>query len=177
MENAVLGGGCFWCLEAVFERLQGVEKVVSGYAGGTTSAPDYASVCTGRTGHAEVVKISFNPELISFSTVLDVFFRVHDPRTPNRQGNDVGTQYRSIIVAQSAEQSTVARAALVQAAQDWKAPLVTELSDYAPFFAAEAEHQGYFRHHPEQGYCAVVIAPKLEKARDGFRRLLKPEFR
>ena len=175
-ETAVLGGGCFWCLEAVFERLKGVDAVESGYSGGTAPDPTYDAVCGGRTGHAEVVRITFDPSVISFRELLDVFFAIHDPTTLNRQGNDAGTQYRSVIYYESAEQKATAEAAVAElnAAQAYPNPVVTELSLANEFFKAEDYHQGYYRANPERGYCQLVVAPKLAKARQAFAAKLKP---
>ncbi len=173
-EIATLAGGCFWCLEAVYEQLVGVEKVVSGYAGGTVSNPSYEQVCTGSTGHAEVVQITFDPEVISFRDLLGVFFTVHDPTTLNRQGADVGSQYRSAIFYHSDEQETIAQEVIreLEAARIWDDPIVTEVTPLADFYAAEDYHQGYFRKNPNQGYCQVVIAPKVAKFRQRYMNRL-----
>ncbi len=173
-ELATLAGGCFWCLEAVYEQLVGVEKVVSGYAGGTVSNPSYEQVCTGATGHAEVVQITFDPEVISFRDLLGVFFTVHDPTTLNRQGADVGSQYRSAIFYHSDEQKTIAQEVIgeLEAARIWDDPIVTEVTPLADFYAAEDYHQGYFRKNPNQGYCQVVIAPKVAKFRQRYMNRL-----
>jgi peptide-methionine (S)-S-oxide reductase len=169
-EVATLAGGCFWCLEAVFEQLVGVESVVSGYCGGTTPQPTYEQVCTGQTGHAEVVQVTFDPEQIRFDELLDVFFAIHDPTTLNRQGADVGTQYRSAIFTHSAEQQQQAEAkiAALNAARIWDAPLVTQVAPAVVFFPAEGYHQGYFRGNPLQPYCAAVVSPKVAKFRKQF---------
>jgi peptide-methionine (S)-S-oxide reductase len=174
-EVATLGGGCFWCLEAVFEQMRGVEKVVSGYAGGTVPEPTYEQVCTGQTGHAEVVQITFDPAVISYRTILDVFFVSHDPTTRNRQGADVGTQYRSVVFYHAPEQKRIAeeRIAELNAAKIWNAPIVTEVAPLNAFYPAEGYHQGYFRKNPEQSYCQVVIAPKLAKFRKHFAAALR----
>lgn len=174
-ELATLGGGCFWCLEAVYEQLQGVETVVSGYAGGRTVNPSYEQVCAGTTGHAEVVQISFDPEAISFRELLDVFFTIHDPTTLNRQGADVGTQYRSAIFYHSDEQRAAAEAAIaeIEALGIWHAPIVTEVTPFEIFYKAEAYHQGYFRQNPGRSYCRVVIAPKVVKFRQRYMDRLK----
>jgi peptide-methionine (S)-S-oxide reductase len=173
--QATLGGGCFWCIEAVYEQLQGVTKVVSGYAGGKEPNPTYEAVCRGATGHAEVVQVTFDPARISYSEVLEVFFAVHDPTTPDRQGNDVGPQYRSIILTHGEEQRKEAEAFLEEvAAQDlYDAPVVTEVRPMDHFYEAEAYHQGYFRRNPGQGYCRAIIAPKLAKFRQTFAAKLK----
>jgi peptide-methionine (S)-S-oxide reductase len=172
---ATLGGGCFWCLEAVFENLKGVEKVVSGYAGGMTDNPTYRQVCGGNTGHAEVVQVTFDPAVVSFRDVLDVFFATHDPTTLNRQGADVGTQYRSAIFFASPEQEQVARQRIAElnAAQIWDAPLVTEVVPLQKFYPAEDYHQGYFRANPAQPYCQAVVSPKVAKFRKHFADKLK----
>jgi peptide-methionine (S)-S-oxide reductase len=172
---ATLGGGCFWCLEAVFEQMVGVQSVVSGYCGGHLDAPSYADVCGGGTGHAEVVQITFDPAQCSYRELLEVFFAIHDPTTPNRQGNDVGTQYRSVIFHHSREQEQVAALLIAEldAANVWSSPIVTELLPAPRFFTAEAYHQQYFRRNPEQGYCQVVVSPKIAKFRKSFAARLK----
>jgi len=169
-ETATLAGGCFWCLEAVYDELNGVEDVVSGYSGGKTPDPSYEMVCTGTTGHAEVVQVTFDPEVISFKEILEVFFTIHDPTTPNRQGPDVGTQYRSAIFYHTSEQKTVAEQIIVQlgAASIWDAPIVTELNPFEKFYAAEDYHQEYFRRNPSQPYCRIVVAPKVAEFRKHF---------
>ena len=160
---ATLGGGCFWCLEAVFEQLKGVNTVVSGYAGGTVIRPSYEQVCGGRTGHAEVVQVAFDPAVIAYRDLLDVFFSIHDPTTPNRQGADVGPQYRSIILTHSEAQRAEALEAVrgLVAQQIWPDPIVTEVVPLDVFYPAEAGHQSYFRRNAGQGYCQIVIAPKV----------------
>jgi peptide-methionine (S)-S-oxide reductase len=172
---ATLGGGCFWCTEAIFTELKGVEKVESGYAGGTVANPSYELVCTGTTGHAETVQITFDPKLISYRDLLHIFFTVHDPTTRNRQGADVGTQYRSVIFYHDEEQKKVAEEVMkeVTAQKIWDAPLVTELVPAKPFFKAEDYHQEYFASNPNQGYCRIVIAPKVGKFREHYREQLK----
>jgi peptide-methionine (S)-S-oxide reductase len=174
-ETATLGGGCFWCLEAVFENLRGVERVVSGYAGGHLADPSYQQVCTGTTGHAEVVQVTFDPAVISYREVLEVFFGIHDPTTLNRQGADVGTQYRSAIFYHSPEQRRVAEELIkeLNAAGVWGRPLVTEVVPLEAFYPAEAYHQGYFRANLGQGYCQAVVAPKVAKFRKQFAAKLK----
>lgn len=174
-EVAVLGGGCFWCLEAVFDDLAGVRSVESGYAGGTRANPSYEDVCSGRTGHAEVIRITFDPQIVSFREILSVFFSIHDPTTRDRQGNDVGTQYRSVIFCQNAEQRAVAESVLKQIAEAklWRDPIVTEIADAAPFYPAEDYHQEYFARNPRQPYCQVVVAPKVAKFRKQFLERLK----
>lgn len=168
--TAVLGGGCFWCLEAVYEDMAGVRAVVSGYAGGATPDPDYESVCTGRTGHAEVVRIEYDPSVVSYRELLDVFFKIHDPTTLNRQGADVGTQYRSIILTLDDAQQRIAEAAVREenASKHWDRDLVTEIVPLDVFHRAEEYHQDYFRRNPGQGYCQAVVAPKLRKFREAF---------
>jgi peptide-methionine (S)-S-oxide reductase len=174
-ETATLGGGCFWCLEAVFEGLRGVERVVSGYAGGDVADPSYEQVCTGTTGHAEVVQVTFDPSVVSFRDLLEVFFGIHDPTTLNRQGMDVGTQYRSVIFYHSPEQRQVAEQAIaeVSAAGVWDRQIVTQVVPFSQFYPAEAYHQGYFRNNPGQGYCQAVVAPKVAKFRKHFAAKLK----
>jgi len=174
-ETAVLGGGCFWCLEAVYNELRGVERVISGYAGGSVTNPSYEQVCSGRTGHAEVVQITFDPNQISFREILEVFFTIHDPTTLNRQGADVGTQYRSIILYASPEQEQTARDVIEETRQSgiWRNPIVTEVVPLDRFYPAEAYHQNYFEQNPYQPYCQIVIAPKVAKAREKFLAHLK----
>ncbi|MFW9870796.1 MAG: peptide-methionine (S)-S-oxide reductase MsrA, partial [Candidatus Thorarchaeota archaeon] len=171
METTTLGSGCFWCTEAVFQQLKGVESVVSGYSGGHVENPSYNQVTTGRTGHAEVCQIQFDPEQISYEEILEVFFNTHDPTTLNRQGNDVGTQYRSVIFYHSDEQREIAER--IKNEQDesgnWKNPIVTEIVPYDKFYRAENYHQNYYRNNPNQGYCRVVIAPKLKKFEKVFK--------
>jgi peptide-methionine (S)-S-oxide reductase len=162
-EFATLGGGCFWCLEAVYEQVDGVIDVESGYAGGAVSNPTYRAVCDGTTGHAEVVRIEFDPERISYREVLEIFFSIHDPTTLNRQGNDVGTQYRSAIFVHSAEQRSVAEAVIREAQGHYRDRIVTEVIEAGPYWRAEDYHQEYFRNNPGQGYCMFVVAPKVEK--------------
>ena len=174
-EVATLGGGCFWCLEAVFEGLRGVERVVSGYAGGEMADPSYQQVCTGTTGHAEVVQVTFDPSVVSYRELLEVFFGTHDPTTLNRQGMDVGTQYRSAIFYHSPEQKQVAEQTVAElnAAGVWDRPIVTQVVPFRQFYPAEAYHQGYFRNNPGQGYCQAVVAPKVAKFRKHFAARLK----
>ena len=173
--TAVLGGGCFWCLEAVFDRLRGVRAVESGYAGGHTPNPSYREVCDGDTGHAEVLRISFDPAEVSFRDLLKVFFAIHDPTTKDRQGNDVGTQYRSVIFCQTPEQRTDAEAVIAEiaTAKLWPAPIVTEIADARPFYPAEGYHQRYFERNASQPYCQYVVAPKVAKFRKEFVDRLK----
>lgn len=177
MQIATLAGGCFWCLEAAFEPLRGVEKIVSGYMGGQLENPHYEAICTGQTGHAEVVQIHFDAAQISFGELLAVFFSIHDPTTLNRQGNDVGTQYRSAIFYHGEAQREEAAAMLAElsAQQIWSAPIVTELCPAPIFYAAEDYHQGYYAQHPGQGYCQFVVAPKVAKVREVFAAYLRAE--
>ncbi len=174
-EVATLAGGCFWCLEAVFDDLQGVESVVSGYAGGHVLNPSYKDICTGRTGHAEVVQITFDPAVVSFRDLLQVFFTIHDPTTLNRQGADVGTQYRSAIFYHSTQQKTTAEHVIaeINAAGIWGAPIVTQVAPIDVFYAAEDYHQEYYSRNPYQPYCQVVIAPKVAKFRKHYVERLK----
>lgn len=166
LESAILGGGCFWCLEAVFDELRGVARVESGYAGGHEERPTYQQVCAGVTGHAEVVRVDFDPAIISFRDLLDVFFTIHDPTTLNRQGADVGTQYRSAIYYLSPEQKAAAESAIAELERDgvWTG-IVTEVAPADEFWPAEAYHRDYYRNNPDQAYCRVVIAPKVAKLR------------
>lgn len=172
-ESAVFGGGCFWCTEAVYLEVRGVQRVVSGYTGGQQPDPSYEQVCTGSTGHAEVVQLEFDPAVVSYRDLLEIFFTIHDPTTLNRQGNDVGTQYRSVIYYQTPEQEATARQVMAEMAVVWDAPIVTELSPAQPFYPAEAYHQNYFEQHPLQGYCAFVVAPKVAKFRKIYSARLK----
>ncbi len=174
-ETATLAGGCFWCLEAVYELLKGVHKVTSGYAGGAPANPTYEQVCSGRTGHAEVVQIEFDPQQITYRDLLDVFFTIHDPTTLNRQGNDSGTQYRSAIYVHSPEQQEVAQSIVHDLTDQklWKDRIVTEITPLPEFYPAEAYHQQYFQTNPYQPYCQVVVAPKVAKARSHFIDRLK----
>jgi peptide-methionine (S)-S-oxide reductase len=161
-KSIVLGGGCFWCIEAVYNRIKGV-KAVSGYAGGTTKNPSYEEVVSGRTGHAEVVKVTYDPEVISLKTILEIFFEMHDPTTLNRQGNDIGTQYRSIILYATPEEEKIVQEAIKVAQKHWSRPIVTEIGKLEEFYQAEKYHQNYFDKNPNQGYCRVIIAPKIAK--------------
>jgi peptide-methionine (S)-S-oxide reductase len=172
-EIAVLGGGCFWCTEAVYLEVKGINKVESGYTGGPQPDPTYEQVCSGTTGHAEVVRLEFDPAVISYRDILEIFFTIHDPTTLNRQGNDVGTQYRSVIYFQSPEQEATARQVIAEMAHVWDAPIVTELSPAQPYFKAEDYHQNYFAQHPLQGYCAFVVGPKVAKFRKMHSARLK----
>jgi peptide-methionine (S)-S-oxide reductase len=174
-DTAVLGGGCFWCLEAVYQELRGVEKVTSGYAGGHSPAPTYRAVCSGTTGHAEVVRVVFDPEVISYREILEAFFAIHDPTTLNRQGGDTGTQYRSVILYADEEQKQVAEEMIreLEALGRWSDSIVTELAPLLEFYPAERDHWDYYRRNPMQGYCQIVISPKLAKARKDLARLYK----
>jgi peptide-methionine (S)-S-oxide reductase len=163
VEHATLGGGCFWCLEAVFERVEGVKSVISGYAGGIVANPSYEQVCTGTTGHAEVVQIEFDPAVVSFGSLLEVFWEAHDPTTMNRQGPDEGTQYRSIILYQDEQQRLAAERSRRNAAANFSAPITTEIVPLKIFYKAEGYHQDYFRNNPNAPYCVFVIKPKLKK--------------
>ena len=174
-EIATLAGGCFWCLEAVYLELRGVLGVQSGYAGGHVPHPSYELVCTGSTGHAEVVQVTFDPDEISYRELLDVFFTIHDPTTLNRQGNDVGTQYRSAVFYHSPEQQATVEQAIAELAAEkvWDDPILTEVVPFTEFYPAEEYHRDHFRLHPEQAYCRAVIAPKVAKARKAFFERLK----
>jgi len=175
LEVATLAGGCFWCLEAVYDDLMGVVDVVSGYSGGQVKDPSYEAVCTGKTGHAEVVQIIFDPAVVSYRELLGVFFSIHDPTTLNRQGMDAGTQYRSAIFYHSQDQKTTAEALFHELEGDnpWGKPIVTEVTPFTAFYPAEAYHQEYFKHNPNQGYCVAVVAPKLAKFRHKYLAKLK----
>src|SRR5204863_8625235 len=173
IDTITLGGGCFWCLEAVYERVDGVTAVESGYANGHVMKPSYEQVCGGDTGHAEVVRVSFDTERISLREILEIFFTIHDPTTLNRQGNDVGTQYRSGIYFHNAEQERIAREVLAEVNEHHRGRAVTEVQPVANYSRAEDYHQHYFANHPEQGYCAFVVAPKVEKFKKTFANRLK----
>jgi peptide-methionine (S)-S-oxide reductase len=174
-EVAIIGGGCFWCIEPIFDELKGVVSVESGYCGGQIANPTYKQICTGSTGHAEVIRVTFDPAELSFRDLLGVFFAMHDPTTLNRQGHDAGTQYRSVIFCQSPQQKTEV-AKLIQEldrADLWPNPIVTEIADAQPFYLAEDYHQEYFRYNPNQPYCQAVVAPKLAKFRQKYLERLK----
>jgi peptide-methionine (S)-S-oxide reductase len=175
VEVATLAGGCFWCLEAVYKDLRGVESAVSGYSGGSVANPTYQQVCAGTTGHAEVVQVTFDPRVVTFREILEVFFTIHDPTTLNRQGADVGTQYRSAIFYHSPEQREVAEQVIAEltAEQLWRDPVVTELTPFTEFYVAEDYHQDYFERNPYQPYCMAVVAPKVAKFRKKFLDKLK----
>jgi peptide-methionine (S)-S-oxide reductase len=168
-EIAVFGGGCFWCLDAQFKLVNGVTKVVSGYAGGRTANPTYEQVCSDRTGHAEVIQVEFNPAVVPYQTLLQKFFHAHDPTTLNRQGPDEGTQYRSIILYANDAQKTVAEQVKAEAQKDWPDPIVTEIVPLQHFYAAEDYHQDYFAKNPNQGYCRLVVAPKVKKFQEHLK--------
>jgi peptide-methionine (S)-S-oxide reductase len=174
-EVAILAGGCFWCLEAVYDELVGVLDVVSGYSGGKVENPSYQAVCTGKTGHAEVVQVTFDPALISYYELLEVFFTIHDPTTLNRQGADVGTQYRSAIFYHTPEQKATSEQVIQEMEREkiWGKPIVTEITPFSIFYPAEAYHQEYFKRNPYQGYCMTVIAPKVAKFRQKYLEKLK----
>lgn len=174
-EQATLGGGCFWCLEAIFQDLIGVERVVSGYAGGHVDDPSYAEVCRGTTGHAEVVQITFDPELVTYAELLGIFWRIHDPTTLNRQGADVGTQYRSIILYHDEQQRQAAERSLTGADASglWPDPIVTEIDALGNFYPAEDYHQNYYLDNPNQPYCRIIIDPKVRKFRKSYPDRLK----
>ena len=177
LQKATLAGGCFWCTEAAFEQLKGIISVRPGYMGGHDPAPNYESICTGQTGHAEVVQIEFNPAEIDFETLLTAFFTIHDPTTLNRQGHDSGTQYRSAIFFHDAEQKALAENMIARLNGEgyWPDPIVTEITPASTFHVAEAYHHHYFRNNPNQGYCMAVVAPKAKKIRQLFADRLKPE--
>lgn len=179
LELATLGAGCFWCVEAIFESLNGVNSVESGYSGGNVKNPSYREVCTGTTGHAEVVQVAFDPEVISFQELLEVFWQTHDPTTLNRQGADVGTQYRSVIFYHNEEQKEIATQLLNKLNEEkaFENPVVTEVSPFTEFYVAEESHQDYYRNNPEQGYCTMVIRPKVEKFKKVFEEKLNPEIK
>ena len=175
MEKATLGGGCFWCLEPIYDALKGVQQVIPGYAGGDVPQPSYEQVCTGRTGHAEVVQITYDPAEIDYRELLHIFFTIHDPTTLNRQGADIGTQYRSVIFYHSPEQHQIAEEVIAEVAREglWRDPIVTQLVPYTEFYPAEEYNHRYFERNPYQGYCRVVIAPKVAKFRQKYMERLK----
>lgn len=177
LDTATFGGGCFWCVEAVFQRIKGVYSIESGYSGGQVKNPTYEQVCTGTTGHAEVAQIAYDPKVVSYEDLLDVFWRTHDPTTLNRQGNDVGTQYRSVIFYHSAEQQRIAEKSKKEAGALglWKDPIVTEISPLTIFYKAEDYHQNYYNTHSSQPYCTFVIGPKIQKLNKLFKDKLKEE--
>ena len=175
-ETATFGAGCFWCVEAVFQQLKGVKKVVSGYTGGSTANPNYREICTGETGHAEVIQIEYEPDVISFKELLDVFWHTHDPTTLNRQGNDTGTQYRSVIFYHSESQKNIAEESKSEMDKSgiWNDPIVTEITSIDVFYPAEDYHQNYFQLNPNQPYCQFVIHPKMKKFTKDYKDKLKP---
>lgn len=175
LETAIFGGGCFWCIEAIFERIDGVESATSGYAGGHKINPTYKEVCTGTTGHAEVVEVKYNPQKVSYLTLLEVFFKMHDPTTKDRQGEDVGSQYRSVIFYTTTEQKKLADQIIHDLTQEgiYERPIVTTVVPYVNFYPAEDYHQGYYDENPEQGYCKIVITPKVDKFEKVFKDLIK----
>ena len=175
LESATFAGGCFWCLEAVFEMVEGVESVKSGYAGGHSANPSYRAVCTGETGHAEVVQVNFDPTVVTYAELLEIFFGIHDPTTLNRQGGDTGTQYRSAIFSHSDEQLTCAREVLASVDADgpWDSPIVTDVTPLDVFYPAEDAHHAYYRRNGAQPYCQIVIAPKVAKFRQRFAHKLR----
>lgn len=173
IETTTLGGGCFWCLEAAYQQIKGVRQVESGYMGGQTKQPGYAEVSQGTTGHAEVVRLTFDTDVVTFRELLEIFFTLHDPTTMNRQGADTGTQYRSVIFFETSLQEATARNVIAEMANVWDAPIVTQLLPAQPFYRAEDYHQDYFRQHPLQGYCALIVAPKLSKLKEIFHDKLK----
>lgn len=178
-EIATLGGGCFWCLEAVYQEMKGVESVVSGYMGGPLASPTYEQVCRGNTGHIEVVQVTFDPEIVSYGDVLDVFFAIHDPTTKNRQGNDVGEQYSSVIFYHSEAQKEIAESKIrkLDSEHIWNRPLVTDVRRAEAFYRAEDYHQNYYRTNPNQSYCAYIIEPKVRKYREKLMPLIAPGHR
>ena len=173
MNSIVLGGGCFWCLDAVFSNVKGVEEVVCGYSGGSAENPTYEAVCSGTTGHAEVIKISFDPKIITLETIFEIFWGIHDPTTLNRQGPDKGTQYRSIILFSDESQKLLATSSMLEAQRYWDNKIVTEITQLEAFYKAEEYHQDYFLHNPEMAYCQIIINPKLEHFKKEFKRYLK----
>ena len=172
-EIATLGGGCFWCLDAVYQMLHGAQKIESGYSGGGVLNPSYTQICEGNTGHAEVVRIEFDPAIVSYRDILEIFFTIHDPTTLNRQGNDVGTQYRSVIFTHSAQQNETARKVMAEMGNVWDGDIITQLAEAPVFYKAEDYHQDYYLHNPLQSYCAFVVAPKVAK----FRQLFSDKLR
>lgn len=173
MEKALVGGGCFWCIEAVYNRVRGVQSAISGYAGGARKNPSYEQVCSGATGHAEVVEITYDPSVIAYEEILEIFWEIHNPTTLNVQGADRGTQYRSVIYYYDEVQKEKAQNSIAQAQLSWNDPIVTELSPVPEFYPAESYHQNYYNEHPTQGYCHVVIAPKIEKFMKKFSDKVK----
>jgi peptide-methionine (S)-S-oxide reductase len=179
LERATLGGGCFWCLEAVYQQISGVRTVISGYAGGAMLNPNYESVCSGETGHAEIVDVYFDPQIVSYRDLLEIFFVIHDPTTLNYQGNDHGTQYRSVIFTHSDAQNNTAHEVVkeLEEARIYGKPIVTEITPAPVIYPAEDYHQNFFRRNPHQGYCMAVVSPKLAKFRAKFKSLIAPDYR
>lgn len=179
LETATLGGGCFWCLEAVYQRMEGVVKVVSGYTGGTVKNPTYKEVCSGTTGHAEVIQITYDADKVSYAEILEVFWRIHDPTTLNRQGADVGTQYRSAIFYHNDKQKEIAEKSIeaVVEAQIWKGKITTQVAALDVFYSAEGYHQNYYNDNSGEGYCVMVVAPKIEKFKKLFKEKLKASYK
>lgn len=175
MVTYVLAGGCFWCLDAVYRRLKGIDSVESGYTGGSTEHPSYYEVAAGDTGHAEAIRVTFDESIIQPETILDLYFLIHDPTTLDRQGNDVGTQYRSAMFYADNEQKSLFEAALERAKQHWNLPIVTEITELGEFYPAEREHQDYFNKNPGNGYCSIVIEPKIVKARAAYAQWFKED--
>ncbi len=175
LESIVLGGGCFWCLEAVYQRVIGVESAVSGYAGGSSANPTYDSVCTGTTGHAEVVEVQFDPKQISLEEILHIFWSIHNPTTKNRQGNDIGTQYRSIVLTKTAAQQKVVKSSIKDAQAMFEAPIVTEVGKLKKFYPAEPEHKDFYLRNTESPYCRIIIDPKLQVLMQSFRSRVKED--
>ena len=175
LELATLAGGCFWCVEAIYQDVIGIERVVSGYMGGQTKNPTYKAICTGTTGHAEVIQLTYNPELISYEEILDIFWHTHNPTTLNRQGNDIGTQYRSAVFYHNETQKEIAEKSkkAIDATDLWEDPIVTEITQADVFYSAEGYHQNYFKDNPNQGYCRAIINPKVAKFRKEFKNKLK----
>jgi methionine-S-sulfoxide reductase len=167
-KSIILGGGCFWCIEAIFLQVRGIESVVSGYSGGDTSSPTYEQVCTGTTNHAEVIQLTYDENVITLAEILDIFWHLHDPTTPNRQGDDHGTQYRSVIFYQTEDEKQVINQVLEKIKPDWQNPIITQILPLDVFYPAEDYHQKYFNKHPNQGYCNLVISPKLHKLREKY---------
>jgi methionine-S-sulfoxide reductase len=172
-QSIVIGGGCFWCIEALFVRISGVIHAQSGYAGGHTQSPEYDAVCSGTTGHAEVVKLDYDSNIISLETILQIFWTMHDPTTPNRQGADIGTQYRSIVLYQNDDQKKIIEKVKQTMQSYWSEPIITEVVALEKFWSAEDYHQNYFENHPENTYCTLVINPKISKLKQTFKHLLK----
>jgi len=174
-EKATLAGGCFWCLEAIYKKVKGVKEVIPGYSGGQTKNPTYEQVCSDTTGHAEVIQITFEPDVISYAEILKIFWQIHNPTTLNRQGHDIGSQYRSVIFYHNEEQKKIAEKSKkdLQDANTWSDPIVTEIVPYSEFYPAEEYHKNYFRNYPESGYCQLVVSPKVEKFKKTFSGLLQ----